>query len=123
MRYALASAAGMPLLPTTEGQPEAGALPAPNEKVQALMTNWEQAVTEDGFLDAQHPKKLMPRMRHMFWRNGHSQDEVELMRCLCMDMIKTADKARINAIDRKSRQDSHTGRTDLYQSTERHGPH
>src|SRR3546814_4032923 len=83
MRYALASAAGMPLLPTTEGQPEAGALPAPNEKVQALMTHWEQAVTEVGFLDPQHPKKLMPRMRHMFGRNGLSHDEVDMMRGLC----------------------------------------
>lgn len=94
LRYALASAAGLPLLPTTEGHPEAGALPAPNEKVQALMAHWEQAVIEVGFLDPQHPKKLMPRMRHMFGRNGLSQDEVDMMRGLCTAMIKTAAKAR-----------------------------
>lgn len=94
LRYALAGAAGLPLLPTTDGQHEAGALPAPNKKVQAFMAHWEQAVTEVGFLDPLHPKKLMPRMRHMFGRNGLSHDEVDMMRGLCTAMIKTAAKAR-----------------------------
>src|SRR5690606_23895950 len=94
LRYALALATGQSLLPSTEGQPDAGALPAPNEKVQAFMTHWEQAVTDVGFLDPKHPKKLMPRMRHMFGRNGLSHDEVDMMRGLCTAMIKTAAKAR-----------------------------
>src|SRR5690554_1268804 len=79
LRYALASAAALPLLPSTEGQAEAGDEPAPNEKLQALMLHWEQAITEVGFLDPQHPKKLMPRMRHMFGRNGLSHDEVDML--------------------------------------------
>lgn len=96
MRYALASSAGMALLPTTEGKPDAGNEPAPNEKIQALMEHWEQAITEVGFLDPAHPKKLVPRMRHMFGRNALSIDEVDMMRGLCTAMIKTARKDRAN---------------------------
>lgn len=92
MRYALASAASLPLLPTTEGVPDAGAQPATNEKLQAFMAHWEEAITAVGFLDPQHPKKLMPRMRHMFGRNQLSLDEVDMMRGLCTAMLKTARK-------------------------------
>ncbi|WP_237173779.1 MULTISPECIES: RNA methyltransferase [Alcaligenaceae] len=94
LRYALAITAGLPLMPTTEGRPDAGSQLAPNEKVQALLTHWEQAITEVGFLDPLHPKKLMPRMRHMFSRNALTQDEVDMMRGLCSAMIKTAQKVR-----------------------------
>jgi tRNA/rRNA methyltransferase len=90
LRYALASAASLPLLPSTEGQPETGDEPAPSEKVQALMTHWEQALIEVGFLDPEHPKKLMPRMRHLFGRNALTRDEVDMLRGLCTAMIKTA---------------------------------
>jgi tRNA/rRNA methyltransferase len=90
LRYALASAASLPLLPSTEGQPETGDEPAPSEKVQALMVHWEQALIEVGFLDPEHPKKLMPRMRHLFGRNALTRDEVDMLRGLCTAMIKTA---------------------------------
>ena len=43
-----------------------------------------------GFLDPQHPKKLVPRMRHLFSRNALSNDEVDMLRGLCTAMIKTA---------------------------------
>lgn len=90
LRYALASAASLPLLPSTEGQPETGDEPAPSEKVQALMVHWEQALIDVGFLDPEHPKKLMPRMRHLFGRNALTRDEVDMLRGLCTAMIKTA---------------------------------
>ncbi|AEC18743.1 tRNA/rRNA methyltransferase [Pusillimonas sp. T7-7] len=92
LRYTLASAASLPLLPSTEGQANEGDQAAPGEKVQALMTHWEQAITEVGFLDPAHPKKLMPRMRHMFGRNGLTHDEVDMLRGLCTAMIKAAKK-------------------------------
>lgn len=92
-RYALASAAALPLLPVTHGHAEIGDEPAPSEKVQALMTHWEQALVAVGFLDPEHPKKLMPRMRHLFGRNNLSRDEVDMLRGLCTAMIKTARKS------------------------------
>lgn len=90
LRYALAAAGGAALLPSTQGGPEPGNELAPNEKVQALLTHWEQALVDVRFLDPRHPKKLMPRMRHMFMRNNLTQDEVDMMRGLCTAMIKTA---------------------------------
>jgi tRNA/rRNA methyltransferase len=93
LRYALANAAGLPLMPSTEGRPDAGNELATGEKVQALMLHWEQAITAVKFLDPAHPKKLVPRMRHMFARNNLTQDEVDMMRGLCTAMIKSARKA------------------------------
>ncbi|PLC55256.1 RNA methyltransferase [Pollutimonas nitritireducens] len=92
LRYALVVAATLPLLPVTDGQAEAGSEPATSGKIQALMTHWEQAMVAVGFLDPEHPKKLMPRMRHLFGRNALSQDEVDMLRGLCTAMIKTARK-------------------------------
>lgn len=93
LRYALVSAAHLPLLPSTEGRQDAGQEPATSEKIQALMTHWEHALVEVGFLDPAHPKKLMPRMRHLFGRNALTQDEVDMMRGLCTAMIKSARQA------------------------------
>lgn len=93
MRYALATAQALPLLPSTEGELDPGSLPAPNEKIQAFLTHWEQAITEVRFLDPQHPKKLMPRMRHLFSRAAMSHDDVDMLRGLCTAMIKAARKA------------------------------
>lgn len=93
LRYALAQAASMPLLPTTDGRFVEGNEPASNEKVQAFLAHWEQAITEVRFLDPAHPKKLVPRMRHMFSRNAMTNDEVDMMRGLCTAMIKAARNA------------------------------
>ena len=91
LRYALTSGRDEPLIPSTEKQTlRPGSLPAPSEKVQALMTHWEEALTSVGFLDPQHPKKLMPRMRHLFTRNALSQDEVDMLRGVCTAMIRSA---------------------------------
>ncbi len=90
MRYALAQAASLPLMPTTEGRHDQGNEPAGNEKIQAFLAHWEEAITEVGFLDPAHPKKLVPRMRHMFSRNAMTNDEVDMMRGLCTAMIKAA---------------------------------
>ncbi|HEY9279581.1 MAG TPA: RNA methyltransferase [Eoetvoesiella sp.] len=92
LRYALAVKESLPLLPQTDGQAQSGDEPASNEKVQALVTHWEEAVKAVGFLDPRHPKKLMPRMRHLFSRNQLSNDEVDMLRGLCTAMIKTAGK-------------------------------
>ncbi len=94
LRYAIGAAGGTAWLPSTNGGPEPGNEPAPNEKVQALLAHWEQALTDVRFLDPLHPKKLMPRMRHMFMRNNLTQDEVDMMRGLCTAMIKTAGAAQ-----------------------------
>src|SRR5690606_24154340 len=94
LRYALAKAAGMPLLPATDGRLDPGAELAPNEKVHALLADWEQGSAEVGFLDPEHPKRLVPRMKHLFSRIAMTHDEVDMMRGLCTAMIKTARQAK-----------------------------
>jgi len=67
-----------------------GELPASHAQVQALMVHWEQALEAVGFLDPQHPKKLMRRMQHLLNRSALTQDETAMLRGLCSAMIKTA---------------------------------
>lgn len=61
--------------------------PATSEAVQALLVHWEEALVTVGFLDPKHPKKLMPRMRHLFSRAGLSREETDLLRGVCTAMI------------------------------------
>ncbi|HTK01340.1 MAG TPA: RNA methyltransferase [Bordetella sp.] len=91
LRYALLSAQGGSLLPTTTAlAPDPGAAPAPVEAVQALLAHWEEALVAVKFLDPKHPKKLMPRMRHLFSRSALTRDEVDMLRGVCTAMLKAA---------------------------------
>jgi len=92
-RYALSSGLNQALMPVTGKQAApAGNLPATNDKVQALMAHWEQALISVDFLDPAHPKKLMPRMRHLFTRSQLSNDEVDMLRGVCTAMIRTSQR-------------------------------
>ena len=71
-----------------------GSQPASGEAVQALLAHWQEALEAVRFLDPEHPKKLMPRMRHLFNRSDLSKDEVDMMRGVCTAMIATARKNR-----------------------------
>jgi len=95
MRYALLSAGGAPLLPPAPpSQADTGAAPAPGAAVQALLAHWEEALVAVKFLDPAHPKKLMPRMRHLFSRQALTRDEVDMLRGVCTAMLATARRAR-----------------------------
>ena len=88
LRYALT---GPGHLPSTElKQPDPGKQPASAKAVHALLSHLEQALIDVKFLDPQHPKKLMPRMRHLFQRSDMSKDEVDMWRGVCTAMIQTA---------------------------------
>jgi tRNA/rRNA methyltransferase len=94
LRYALLAASGASLLPDSPGQArDMGAEPASVEAVQALLAHWEEALVAVKFLDPRHPKKLMPRMRHLFSRSALSRDEVDMMRGVCTAMLALARKA------------------------------
>jgi len=91
MRYALASSQGVALLPSTEKNTvPSGLTPASNQKIQALLDHWEEAMIAVEFLNPVHPKKLMPRTRHLFTRSGLTNDEVDMLRGVCTAMIRTA---------------------------------
>lgn len=94
LRYALLAAAGESLLPPSPAlTPDAGAAPASNVSVQALLAHWEEALIGVKFLDPRHPKKLMPRMRHLFSRSALTRDEVDMLRGVCTAMLATVRRA------------------------------
>lgn len=86
MRYAIISDGNLPLS-APDGRLIPGPAPAPGNSVQAFLTHWEEALVEVKFLDPDHPKKLIPRMRHLFGRAQLSQEEVDMMRGVCTAMI------------------------------------
>ncbi len=90
MRYALLPLTHEARLPDTHGRHDPGADPASSERLQAMLDHFEQALIAVGFLDPQHPKKLVPRMRQMWTRSRLTTDEVDMMRGLCTAMIRTA---------------------------------
>lgn len=61
---------------------------ASQEKVEALIQHWEQALIHIGFLNPAHPKRLMPRMRHWFNRSQLTQEETDMMRGVCTQILK-----------------------------------
>jgi tRNA/rRNA methyltransferase len=101
LRYALLTAQNtsnaVPLSPATaRASKDRGSEPAAGQAVQALLVHWQEALEAVGFLDPNHPKKLMPRMRHLFNRGDLTQDEVDMWRGVCTAMIATARGIRHN---------------------------
>jgi tRNA/rRNA methyltransferase len=93
LRYALLTGQGESLLPPSPAlSPNPGADPASGEAVQALLAHWEEALVAVKFLDPKHPKKLMPRMRHLFSRSALTRDEVDMLRGVCTAMLATVRK-------------------------------
>lgn len=89
LRYALMEN-NSTVTPACDIPPEAAY--APSEKVEALLKHWEQALVTIDFLNPAHPKKLMPRMRYLFTRIHMNQEEVDMMRGVCTNIIKHASK-------------------------------
>ncbi|MCV6903308.1 MAG: RNA methyltransferase, partial [Achromobacter xylosoxidans] len=82
---------GAALLPASTAQaPSRGAEPASGEAVQAFLAHGEEALVGVRFLDPAHPKKLLPRMRHLFSRVALTRDEVDMMRGVCTAMLAAA---------------------------------
>lgn len=92
LRYALASATSLSLLPDTHGAFDSGQEPAQSRDVLALIDHLEAALIATDFLDPDHPKKLMTRIRHLFGRCTLTRDETNMLRGVCTAMIKTAEK-------------------------------
>ena len=85
LRYAL-------LGPEKLAGPVERAEKASGEAVAALLTHWEEALIAVRYLDPKHPKKLMPRMRHLFARAGLTKEETDLFRGVCTAMIAQSKK-------------------------------
>lgn len=64
---------------------------ATQREIEALFEHLERALIDIRFLDPDHPKKLMPRLRRLLSRTRLETEEVELLRGVCTQM---SDKAR-----------------------------
>ena len=63
------------------------------QQVGGLLNHWQEALTEIGFLDPESPKKLMPRLNHLFNRAQLTQEEIHILRGVAKAMLKhNADK-------------------------------
>ena len=55
-------------------------LQADGAAIQGLLDHWQRSLTDIGFLDAQAPKKLMPRLNQLFNRAQLTPEEVHILR-------------------------------------------
>ena len=53
---------------------------ATHEELERFYEHLERAMVENGFLNPEHPKKLMPRLRRLFNRAQLEQEEVNILR-------------------------------------------
>ncbi|UCU98112.1 RNA methyltransferase [Acidovorax radicis] len=63
-------------------------------QVAGMLTHWEHALTQIGFLDPAAPKKLMPRLNQLFNRAQLSPEEIHILRGVAKAMIETAQAKR-----------------------------
>ncbi len=83
MCYELRMAA---IVPGTPPAPEME--PAGFEEIRRFYEHLEAAITQSGFLDPAHPKRLMPRLRRLFDRVSLEKDEVSLLRGMLKTFMK-----------------------------------
>lgn len=93
LRYALATAAGLPLLPSTESKPNPDLEPASTKEVQDFIAHFEEALIAIDFLNPKQPGRMMRRLQHLFHRAGLSHHETRTLRGICKAILQTANKA------------------------------
>ena len=57
-------------------------------QVEAMFGHLEEALVKVGFLDADNPKKLMPRLKRLFARTQLETEEVNILRGIARQVIK-----------------------------------
>lgn len=58
-------------------------------QVEGMYAHLEQALAAIGFLDADKPKKLMPRLKRLFARTGLETEEVNILRGIASAILKS----------------------------------
>ena len=60
---------------------------ASQEQIEGMYAHLEQALLQIGFLDADNPRKLMPRLKRLFARTGLEKEEVNILRGIARQMM------------------------------------
>jgi tRNA/rRNA methyltransferase len=76
---------GTPSPATVEASPLADA-----RAVAGMLSHWEQALVDVGFLDPAAPKKLMPRLNQLFNRAQLTPEEIHILRGVAKAMSQAA---------------------------------
>ena len=58
------------------------------EQIEGMYTHLEQALVAIDFLDADNPKKLMPRLKRLFSRAGLETEEVNILRGIARQILR-----------------------------------
>ncbi|MDO8279893.1 MAG: RNA methyltransferase, partial [Burkholderiaceae bacterium] len=64
------------------------------QQVAGMLTHWEHALTDIGFLDPASPKKLMPRLNQLFNRAALTEEEIHILRGVAKAMSEAASGAK-----------------------------
>lgn len=67
---------------------------ATGAQIEALFSHLERALVAIEFLDPEHPKKLMPRLRRLFSRTRLGVEEVDLLRGICTRIERSLERNR-----------------------------
>jgi tRNA/rRNA methyltransferase len=57
-------------------------------QIEGMYTHLEEALTAIGFLNADNPGKLMPRLKRLFARTGLETEEVNILRGIARQMLR-----------------------------------
>ena len=60
---------------------------ATHDEVEGFYAHLEQSMSETGFLNPEHPKKLMPRLRRLFARAELDSEEINILRGILKAMF------------------------------------
>ncbi|QOY96007.1 RNA methyltransferase [Massilia sp. UMI-21] len=61
-------------------------------QIDGMYAHLEQALVAIGFLDADNPRKLMPRLKRLFARTGLETEEVNILRGIAREILQHAPK-------------------------------
>jgi tRNA/rRNA methyltransferase len=78
------------LLPTEDGGQQSCPPYADAREIAGMLAHWEQALVDIGFLDPEAPKKLMPRLNHLFNRAQLTPEEIHILRGVAKAMSQAA---------------------------------
>ena len=67
---------------------------ASHEQIEGMYAHLEQALVAIDFLDAGHPKKLMPRLKRLFSRTRLETEEVNILRGIARQILKAGTRAQ-----------------------------
>ena len=65
---------------------------ATHAEIEGLYAHLEQLMCETGFMNPEHPRRLMPRLRRLFARTGLEPEEVNILRGILKALARTPGK-------------------------------